>query len=196
MGAVRRPDLKNKDKDSLSHAKNLLIAVFCAIVSIQGSRAFFSSQNRQELSFYTKAKDYGAYEEATGNEASEFLTADSIDSSSGEDIDRSKPELQDPETGTAAVPILNDTETGTAAVPILSDTENESAENASSRLININSASSELLQELKGIGPSKAGAIIEYREAYGGFAAKEELMEVKGIGPATYEKIKDYITLE
>lgn len=59
--------------------------------------------------------------------------------------------------------------------------------------ININTASSEELQSLKGIGPSKAKAIIEYREAYGGFLVLEEIMEVKGIGQATFNSIKDYI---
>ena len=63
-------------------------------------------------------------------------------------------------------------------------------------LININTASQSELETLPGIGPVKAKAIIEYRRSYKGFVAKEEIMEVRGIGPATYEKIKDRITLE
>ncbi len=59
--------------------------------------------------------------------------------------------------------------------------------------IDINTASSEELQQLRGIGPSKAALIIEYRTAYGGFVCIEELMEVKGIGQATFDSIKDYI---
>ena len=61
--------------------------------------------------------------------------------------------------------------------------------------ININTANSEELQLLKGIGPSKAKAIIEYREAYGGFLVLEEIMEVKGIGQATFNSIKDSICI-
>ncbi len=60
-------------------------------------------------------------------------------------------------------------------------------------LIDINSAGSYELQSLKGIGPVKAEAIIEYRRASGGFTRKEDILRVKGIGPATYEKIKDSI---
>lgn len=59
--------------------------------------------------------------------------------------------------------------------------------------IDLNTASAEELETLKGIGPTKASAIIEYRERYGGFTCIEEITEVKGIGEKTFEKIKDRI---
>ncbi len=62
--------------------------------------------------------------------------------------------------------------------------------------ININTASQAELETLNGIGPSKAAAIIEYREQNGSFESIEEIMQVPGIGPATFEKIKDDITVE
>lgn len=62
--------------------------------------------------------------------------------------------------------------------------------------ININTASKDELDLLPGIGASKAQAIIDYREANGPFASLEELMEVKGIGKATYDGLKDFITLD
>ncbi len=62
--------------------------------------------------------------------------------------------------------------------------------------IGLNSATSEQLQALKGIGPAKAAAIIEYRESYGGFKSVEELLQVKGIGEKTYEKLKDSFFLD
>ena len=61
------------------------------------------------------------------------------------------------------------------------------------RRIDLNSATEEQLCTLKGIGPAKAGAILDYRENYGGFVCVEEIMEVKGIGPGTFEKIRDFI---
>jgi len=55
--------------------------------------------------------------------------------------------------------------------------------------ININSADAETLtRELKGIGATKAKAIVAYREVHGPFTAVDELLEVKGIGAATLEK--------
>ncbi|QMU61432.1 MAG: helix-hairpin-helix domain-containing protein [Gammaproteobacteria bacterium] len=60
--------------------------------------------------------------------------------------------------------------------------------------VNINVASAvELAENLKGVGPKKAMAIIEYREANGPFYAAEELANVKGIGPKTLEKNKEDI---
>ena len=59
--------------------------------------------------------------------------------------------------------------------------------------ININTASKEELETLTGIGPTKADAIIEYRNAYGGFVSVGEITSVKGIGDGTFEKIKDQI---
>ena len=61
--------------------------------------------------------------------------------------------------------------------------------------VSINHASQGTLETLSVIGPTKAKAIIAYRQEYGGFRALEELMEVKGIGQATYAKIKDSIRL-
>ena len=62
--------------------------------------------------------------------------------------------------------------------------------------ININTASVEELQTLKGIGPATAKSIILYREEYGVFSAIEEIMNVKRIGEKTFAKIKERITVE
>lgn len=62
-------------------------------------------------------------------------------------------------------------------------------------LININRASAEQLTALPGIGPAKAGAIVDYRETYGKFETIEQLMEVKGIGPKTFARLKHLIEL-
>ncbi|MSR70805.1 PKD domain-containing protein [Candidatus Kaiserbacteria bacterium] len=62
-------------------------------------------------------------------------------------------------------------------------------------LVNINTADSAALQTLNGIGPSKAQAIIDYRTQHGSFAKIEDIQNVSGIGTATYNNIKDYITV-
>ena len=61
--------------------------------------------------------------------------------------------------------------------------------------ISINSATVDELTGLKGIGPSLATRIIEYRESNGLFQTLDELMNVKGIGQSKFDNIKDSITL-
>jgi comEA protein len=61
--------------------------------------------------------------------------------------------------------------------------------------IDINRAEAWLLEALPGIGPSKAQAIIDYREQNGGFNDVSEILSVPGIGESIYKDIKDMITV-
>ena len=65
----------------------------------------------------------------------------------------------------------------------------------SSGLVNINSADSETLQEIPGVGPATAEKIIAYRTENGRFSSIEDLKNVSGIGDKTFEKMKDKITV-
>jgi len=66
---------------------------------------------------------------------------------------------------------------------------------SSDDLININTASAEELDALPGIGPTTAQKIIDYRVEHGNFQSIEDIMNVSGIGPATFDRIKDLITV-
>jgi competence protein ComEA len=46
---------------------------------------------------------------------------------------------------------------------------------------------------LPGIGPTKANAIITYRDTKGPFLSIEDLLFVDGIGESTFEQIKDFV---
>lgn len=61
--------------------------------------------------------------------------------------------------------------------------------------IDINRAEAWLLEALPGIGPSKAQAIIDYRQQNGGFSDISELLNINGIGQSIYNDIKDKITV-
>lgn len=62
--------------------------------------------------------------------------------------------------------------------------------------VNINTANIEELDTLPGIGPAIAQRIVEYREANGLFRSIQDITLVSGIGDATFEKIKDRISVE
>ncbi len=61
--------------------------------------------------------------------------------------------------------------------------------------ININTATSEKLCTLPGIGEGKAESIITYREKNGRFKCLEDIMNVEGIKEGLFQKIKDKITV-
>lgn len=64
-----------------------------------------------------------------------------------------------------------------------------------SQKVNLNTASSEQLMTLTGIGESRAADIIRYREEHGPFRRIEDIMNVSGIKEGAFEKIKDSITV-
>jgi len=69
-----------------------------------------------------------------------------------------------------------------------------SAPNSVEYPININSADVALLDELPGVGPSTAQAIVTYRDQNGPFASVSGLEEVPGIGPAKVAAIQRLVT--
>lgn len=68
-------------------------------------------------------------------------------------------------------------------------------EEQSPQKIDINRAELWLLQALPGIGEVLAQRIVDYRSENGPFRTIEDLLKVSGIGAATFENIKDYITV-
>lgn len=62
-------------------------------------------------------------------------------------------------------------------------------------LVNINTATTVELETLPRIGPVTAQRIVDYREANGSFESIEDIEDVPGIGPATFEGLKDLITV-
>jgi competence protein ComEA len=61
--------------------------------------------------------------------------------------------------------------------------------------VNVNTTDALGLEGIPGIGPVKAAAIVEYREANGPFSSIDELLEVSGIGPATLETMRPHVSL-
>ena len=62
--------------------------------------------------------------------------------------------------------------------------------------VNINTADAEKLMTIPGIGPSKATAIIQYRDEHGPFDSPEAIIEVSGIGQKTFERLESFISVK
>ena len=59
--------------------------------------------------------------------------------------------------------------------------------------INLNTATSEQLQTISGIGAKRAEDIVAYRESHGSFQSVDDLKNVSGIGDKTLDKIRESI---
>lgn len=62
-------------------------------------------------------------------------------------------------------------------------------------LVNISTATQAQLEELPGVGPVTALAILTWRADNGSFSSVDELLEVSGIGDATLEDLRPYVTV-
>jgi competence protein ComEA len=80
---------------------------------------------------------------------------------------------------------------GEVAVPLV-DGSTGAAEQGP---VNLNSATADQLDDLPGVGPATATAIIAYRRDHGPFVSVEQLLEVRGIGPSKLEQIRSLIVV-
>lgn len=63
--------------------------------------------------------------------------------------------------------------------------------------VNINTADAETLKnELAGVGPTRAKAIVEYRKKHGPFKKVEDLLKVEGIGKRTFAVNRKILTVD
>lgn len=66
---------------------------------------------------------------------------------------------------------------------------------AAGGLVNLNTATQAELEELPGLGPSLAGAIIDERTRRGGFQSINELRDVRGIGEKRFADLREKVTV-
>jgi len=79
------------------------------------------------------------------------------------------------------------------AVPAAGDDVDAAA--ASDGRVNLNTADAAALDTLPRIGPAMAARILAWREANGRFASVDDLRNIAGIGDATFEGLRDLVTV-
>jgi competence protein ComEA len=96
----------------------------------------------------------------------------------------------------AAAPAAPAPATAPAASPAGTASPAAAVAGARETHININTATAQELDDLPGVGPKTAEAIIQHRQEHGPFLRPEDIMAVRGIGPKRFEKMKDRITVQ
>lgn len=176
-----------KDKKWIRKGKFcLLLFLLCSLLYL-----FLSVKERGEKVLYQGR----AGEQSEAAEAMEKET-DAMEKET--DVMEKETDAMEKKTESAAensLHVIQDSEDETENSTVKEQVKELVSENKSGK-ININTANSEELQSLKGIGPSTASSIIAYREEYGGFSSIEEIMNVKRIGEKTFAKIKDRISVD
>src|SRR6266700_6049620 len=61
--------------------------------------------------------------------------------------------------------------------------------------VNINTATSEELQQVPGIGPATAQKILQMRKSYGPFKSVDDLLAIRGLGQKRLDKMRKYLTV-
>ncbi|AUN95671.1 ComEA family DNA-binding protein [Pseudazoarcus pumilus] len=59
--------------------------------------------------------------------------------------------------------------------------------------VDINTADAAALEQVRGIGPARAAAIIDYRDKNGPFKSVDELTKVPGIGEKSLDSMRDQV---
>ncbi|MEO5839652.1 MAG: helix-hairpin-helix domain-containing protein [Acidimicrobiales bacterium] len=80
---------------------------------------------------------------------------------------------------------------GETAAPIVDGSSDTAAQGP----VNLNTATTDQLDALPGVGPATATAIIAYRRDHGPFASIEQLLDVPGIGPSKLAQIRALIVV-
>lgn len=151
-----------------------LVSVAITVAVLFGCIGYFAgTQYRGDVYQITGSKINTGYELEASAVPTESLTATETDAEKSVSVDLP----QTAEEATAE-------ETG------------QPAETVQPGLVNINTADSETLQTLPGIGPQRAQDILDYREEHGLFTVKEDLLKISGIGEKTLDKLLDLITVE
>ncbi len=94
------------------------------------------------------------------------------------------------------IPRIGDTpdlESNVVSAPAASQNPLSDKGQSSGGLIDLNTASAELLETLPGIGPVRAGDIVADRELNGPFLTVEQITRVKGIGPSIFDGIRELV---
>jgi len=83
-----------------------------------------------------------------------------------------------------------------SALPLLAGVDSLAQKHPPAKPIDLNLATVEQLEQLPGVGPGTAKAIVRFREKSGLFQRVEELLAVHGISQNKLEKLRPYVAVK
>jgi competence protein ComEA len=83
-----------------------------------------------------------------------------------------------------------------SALPLSAGAGSPAEKHPPAKPIDLNLATVEQLEQLPGVGPSTAMAIVRFREKSGRFQRVEDLLAVHGISQSKLEKLRPYVTVK
>jgi competence protein ComEA len=184
LAQAKKVDLNTADLKTLETLPGIGATLAQRIID---GRPYKKMSDLSNVDGMTKAKLDGLKSHVTFSKVSSTKTAKTSKSKST----TTQPSAQEETSTTATKP------SGTKKSPpaATSPTGSATGKLAPGQKVNINTASAEELDALPGIGPTKAQAIVDYRNANGPFKSIEDIQKVSGIKSGEFSKIQDYIKL-
>ena len=179
----------------------ILVAALCASLTmlISQSLTYQRVQNEKAGAFAIENDDtsrekpsFNNVKDKNKNDDEEKSVSNESDENSGSDVS----DGDDVSKGNNGSKSNNKSNKGDSNNKSDRSNENTASHQSNTGRININTATLDQLQTLKGIGPKTAARIIAQRKRVGYFRSLEDLMQIKGIGPKTLNKFRGNVDVK
>ena len=179
----------------------ILVAALCASLTmlISQSLTYQRVQNEKAGAFAIENDDtsrekpsFNNVKDKNKNDDEEKSVSNESDENSGSDVS----DGDDVSKGNNGSKSNNKSNKGDSNNKSDRSNENTASHQSNTGRININTATLDQLETLKGIGPKTAARIIAQRKRVGYFRSLEDLMQIKGIGSKTLNKFRGNVDVK
>lgn len=176
-----------KHKQKSGHKNNRENAAESTAESDAESSAKTAAESGVENTTIQPVNDDGVYDDTVSQQNSNSAPATSTRTTKSSRTQR--------KSQAAAAPSAKATTSQRTRARTSSGSSGNSGNNGNSGRINLNTATANQIETIKGIGPKTAARIIKQRNAMGRFTRLEDLLRIKGIGPKTLRRLSGIVEI-